>query len=191
MRRATLAQGNQVQNLILQSGVPTDQLQKLLESGFISDILDANVDEVDRNQLRKVLGLKPLPIKPREKRSTLDYYPWLERYAPLGDMNLTIHDSVASRHEVVTRDGIKTLKVKPIMIRKDNEALQERAVREMREHQLNDCLILDKQGFQIGLATTNGDGWSFDWEFNFQDAAYLLLRNFADPSTIVICEIGE
>ena len=60
MKDTTLAQGNGILNLILQKAVPAEQLQSLIESGILSDILDANVAEIDRKKLRKFLGLKPI-----------------------------------------------------------------------------------------------------------------------------------
>lgn len=66
MKNATLAQGNQVINLILQKEMPASQLQALIESGLLSDILDANVEHVDREKFREVIGLK----KPGEKVRT-------------------------------------------------------------------------------------------------------------------------
>ncbi|OGN14800.1 MAG: hypothetical protein A3J47_00270 [Candidatus Yanofskybacteria bacterium RIFCSPHIGHO2_02_FULL_43_22] len=56
--KATLAQGNQVLNLVLQSKIPSEQLQDVLDSGVLSDVLHANVALVDRDKLREVLGLK-------------------------------------------------------------------------------------------------------------------------------------
>jgi len=61
MKKATLAQGNQVLNLILQSKVPSGQLQDVIGSGFLSDVLHANVARVNRTELRAMLGLNPLP----------------------------------------------------------------------------------------------------------------------------------
>lgn len=63
MKTATLAQGNQVMNLILQKQVPAQQLQQLLESGLISDLLDANVARVDRAEFRELIGLTPYQVK--------------------------------------------------------------------------------------------------------------------------------
>ena len=57
MKNVTLAQGNQVLNLILQKDVPREQIQDLLASGLLADLLDANVQQVDRKKFREVLGL--------------------------------------------------------------------------------------------------------------------------------------
>ena len=73
MKDATLAQGNQVLNLILQKRTPSKQLQKLLASGLLSDILDANLENgVNRNTFRSVIGLKP--FHGFSKNATFDYY---------------------------------------------------------------------------------------------------------------------
>lgn len=60
MTDATLAQGNGVLNLILQKKTPKEQLQELLESGILSDVLDADCFAIDRKKLTEVLGLKPM-----------------------------------------------------------------------------------------------------------------------------------
>ena len=57
MKNVTLKQWNQVLNLILHKDVPLEQLQDLLESGLLSDLLDANIQQVDRSKFREVLGL--------------------------------------------------------------------------------------------------------------------------------------
>ncbi len=59
MKEATLRQGSKVLDLILQKEVPSEQLQKLLGSGLLYDLLDADVDKVDREAFRQVIGLKP------------------------------------------------------------------------------------------------------------------------------------
>jgi len=57
MKNVTLKQGNQVLNLVLQKDVPREQLQELLASGLLADLLDANIQQVDRIKFREVLGL--------------------------------------------------------------------------------------------------------------------------------------
>ena len=60
MKEATLNQAGKVLEVIGQKGIPREQLQKLLGSGLLSDLLDANVDSVDRDTFRQAIGLKPL-----------------------------------------------------------------------------------------------------------------------------------
>ncbi len=60
MTIATLSQAQQVLNLIIQKKVPPGQLQQLLEGGFLADLLDANLPEMNRADFRKFCGLKQL-----------------------------------------------------------------------------------------------------------------------------------
>ena len=66
MKDATLKQGNQVLTLILQKDLPSEKLQALIESGLLSDLLDANIGTVDREKFQEVLGLRE-PKKPIRK----------------------------------------------------------------------------------------------------------------------------
>lgn len=63
MKEATLAQASHLLTMIKQKGVPAEQLQDLFESGLLADLLDANVDEVKRDEFRKVLGLTPVEMQ--------------------------------------------------------------------------------------------------------------------------------
>lgn len=63
MKKPTFAQANQVLNLIAQKQMPAEQLQKVFESGLLSDLLDGNIDEVDRMEFRRMMGLNPLTVK--------------------------------------------------------------------------------------------------------------------------------
>jgi len=60
MNLATLGQGAKVLELILQKGTPAEQMQDLLQSGLLADLLDANVDSVNREDFRTLLGLAKL-----------------------------------------------------------------------------------------------------------------------------------
>ena len=59
MKDATLAQGYQVLNLILQKRLPAEQLQAIIESGLLSVLLDANIGKINREEFRRVCGFKP------------------------------------------------------------------------------------------------------------------------------------
>jgi hypothetical protein len=73
---ATLAQGNQMTNLILQKKTPAKNLQQLLASGLQSMLLDAcnesNIATVDPFAFRKVLGLNHVDIMPYGATHNLD-----------------------------------------------------------------------------------------------------------------------
>lgn len=45
--------------LVDQKGIPDDQLQVLYQSGLVSDLLDADVSEINREEFRRICGLKP------------------------------------------------------------------------------------------------------------------------------------
>lgn len=55
---ATLKQSAKILSLF--EDTPSDQLQVILGSGFLADLRDADVSKVDRDEFRKMLGLKPL-----------------------------------------------------------------------------------------------------------------------------------
>ncbi len=62
MKDATLEQGTKVLTLISQQETPCEQLQKLLSSGLLADLLNANVAEINRDEFRRVIGLKPFYV---------------------------------------------------------------------------------------------------------------------------------
>lgn len=59
MSIATLAQGQQVLNLVVQKKVPSDRLQRLLEGGFLADLMEAN-GNLNRDEFRSFLKLGKL-----------------------------------------------------------------------------------------------------------------------------------
>lgn len=56
MSNATLDQAKKVLELIAQKKVPSDRLQRLLEGGFLADLLEANSD-LKRDEFRQFLNL--------------------------------------------------------------------------------------------------------------------------------------
>jgi hypothetical protein len=58
MKDAGIGQAAKVLTLINQKRIPHDQLQALLDGGWLSDLLEANLDAMDRNEFRKLCGLK-------------------------------------------------------------------------------------------------------------------------------------
>lgn len=63
----TLDQKNQILNLFKNKSF--EQIQKLLRSQLLSDLLNANIKSIDRDTFRVVIGLKPLTSFP----ITIDY----------------------------------------------------------------------------------------------------------------------
>lgn len=56
----TPGQAKKLFEMAVQSKAPRDQTQAILEGGFWSDLLLGDLDEVNREEFRRVLGLKPL-----------------------------------------------------------------------------------------------------------------------------------
>ncbi len=65
-KQTRLALFLRIGHLIENKRVPTSQLEKLLKGGYLSDLLDANVDQIDRDKARKLYGLKAMGIEPLE-----------------------------------------------------------------------------------------------------------------------------
>ena len=57
---ASWQQAANLLTLVSNKGIHAEQIQKLYSSGLLSDLLDADVDEVNRDEFRKVLGLGPI-----------------------------------------------------------------------------------------------------------------------------------
>lgn len=55
-----LEQGAKLVKSLNNSGAPYEQLQDLLDSNLLIDLLQANINQIDRNAFRQVIGLKPL-----------------------------------------------------------------------------------------------------------------------------------
>lgn len=53
--------GKQVKKFIdVFENTPTEQVQALFASGLLADLRDGNIEQIDREEFRRVLGLKPL-----------------------------------------------------------------------------------------------------------------------------------
>ena len=57
MKNATLRQAGKILKLL--SDTPNEQIQAIINSGLLTDLRDGNISEVDRDEFRKILGLKP------------------------------------------------------------------------------------------------------------------------------------
>lgn len=191
----TLRQGNQVLNLILQQQTPREQLQKLLASGLLSDLLSGNLDGVDRNHFRKVLGLRPISPDPNHERALreqenedpLDRYPWLQHKFHFTGIDLAVNDAISGLGCHQMRDGIKALEVDVLEVT-TSEELRKLAWEAIQHYRLMDCEVLDEFGDRIGWM---GEGAGSKWDFNFDDAHFLVLSDFAGTRLIVVYEIKK
>lgn len=57
MKTATLKQSAKILSLF--EDTPLEQVQDLLESGILADLRDANVSKINRDEFRRLIGLKP------------------------------------------------------------------------------------------------------------------------------------
>lgn len=60
MKKATLDQAVQVLDLFRAKKTPLKQVQKILASGLLADLCDANIDQIDRVAFRSLCGLNPI-----------------------------------------------------------------------------------------------------------------------------------
>ncbi len=58
MKKATLDQASKILSVF--EDTPLEQVQSLLESGFLADLRDADIAQINRDQFRRGVGLKPL-----------------------------------------------------------------------------------------------------------------------------------
>ncbi len=87
MKLATRAQRSKVLDLITQKQVPASQLQDLLESGLLADLLYANVASVNRVEFRRILGLKDAPVIDCDAAPILLHKDWkIEEHKPGGQL---------------------------------------------------------------------------------------------------------
>ena len=192
--KATLAQGNQIINLILQHDVDTRLLQKLLESGLLPDLLQGSVDQVDRAQFRELLGLEPDPSKANRKYTTnpLVRYPWLSRKLGLTAMDLRVEDNVRGASMHISQTAPKKLKVYSLK-KASAENLKPRAMDLIHAHNVYECQVLDERGQTIGTLTRPGTedplASGRNWNFQFADARFLAFTGADDGWTVILYEI--
>ena len=60
MKDATLRQSAKILGIF--EDTPCEQIQAILASGLLADLRDGNIHEVNREEYRKILGLKPLNL---------------------------------------------------------------------------------------------------------------------------------
>jgi len=71
MSNATFSQAAHILRIVEEKATPKSQLQDIIGAGLLADLLDANVGEVNREEFRKLLGLRPLD---EESRRDLDSF---------------------------------------------------------------------------------------------------------------------
>lgn len=63
MTNATFSQAAHILRIVEEKGTSKSQLQDIIGAGLLADLLDANLSEVNRDEFRRVIGLKPLSLR--------------------------------------------------------------------------------------------------------------------------------
>ncbi|MBU1160084.1 hypothetical protein KKD04_02805 [Patescibacteria group bacterium] len=143
MKQATLKQAAKVLDLIGQKETPCEQLQKLIGSGLLSDLLDANVDSIDRNAFRQIIGLKSLNVF----SVTVNYDRSVEDSVKAGKYDWTNSD-IASKHFPSQEAGTKDVAIEVFHFGKGmstNEVLVELNKKDYRPATLKELLALGEK----------------------------------------------
>ncbi len=140
---ATLRQGIKMLTLIEQKEMPCERLQKLLASGLIADLLDANVDAVNRNAFRQLIGLKPFNVY----TLTINYTRSVEDGIRAGKYEWSSSD-ITSSHFPSEETGTKEVSIELIHFGRDmetNEVLSELDKMGLRPATLKELLTLGEK----------------------------------------------
>ena len=116
MKNATFGQAVKILSMVEQKEVPRDQLQKLLGSGLLSDLLDADVDAIDRSVFRQAIGLVPLNVF----NLTVDFNRSVEDGIKAGKYDWK-SDGITSEHFSSQETGMAEVAVELFHFSKDME----------------------------------------------------------------------
>lgn len=162
---------------------------------MLSDLLSGNLEGVDRNHFRKILGLRPIcsdpsmerSVREQEREDPLGRYPWLGRKFHFTGIDLVVNDMITGESSHSLRTGIQALEVHTLEAT-TSEELKKLAWAAMQQYKMMDCEVLDEFGDRIGWM---GEGAGSKWDFNFEDAHFVVLSNFAGTELIVVYEIKK
>lgn len=143
MKTATLGHGVKILQMIDQKGTPGDQVQELIGSGLLSDLLDANISVVERNEFRKILGLNALNVY----RLTVNYDQSVEKAIKAGRYDWTNND-ITSKNFPTKRSGTAEVDIELIHFNRDmntDEVLAELDKRGLRPAELHELLKLGEK----------------------------------------------
>ena len=108
MQPATFNQALQALTLISHKDPTLEVLNRLYQSGLLSDLIEADPSQVNRDEFRKLIGLTPL-----ELRITVDYAQSLEQMIADGNYDWKNDDITAKRFPLV---GEGKVELKPHLI---------------------------------------------------------------------------
>jgi hypothetical protein len=143
MKNATLGHGVKILQLIDQKGIPGEQIQKIIGSGLLSDLLDANIGTVDRNEFRKLLGLNAFYIY----HMTVDYSQSIEKAAKAGKYRW-VNSDITSENFPTKRSGIVEVDIELVHFGRDmstEEVLAELGKRGLRPAETHELLKLGEK----------------------------------------------
>lgn len=134
MKTATLGQIRKVLELL--EGVSQQQVQDVLESGLLSGLLSANVEEVNREEFRKMCGYAvPYPIK-----VVVDYTKTLAEMISAGKYDWVNENITQERFPV---SGNKKEERELVLFHFNRVISSENAIAEMEKAGFVPCDILD------------------------------------------------
>ncbi len=111
---ASWQQAAHLLTLVSNKGLPIDQIQRLYSSGLLSDLLDADVGSVNRDEFRKVLGLGPIYRRDRHGRILITVTgcgltgeEWLARFQATGVKPTRLANDVLMRSDYNDKHRLK------------------------------------------------------------------------------------
>ncbi len=151
MKNATLGHGVKILQLIAQKGTSGEQIQELISSGLLSDILNANIGAVDRNEFRKLLGLNTLNIYHVDYsiyRLAVDYGQSVEEAVEAGRYD-RVNSDITSKNFPTKKSGIAEVSIDLVCFNRDtitaDEVLVELDKRGLRPAETHELLKIGEK----------------------------------------------
>lgn len=139
MKTATLAQSVQVLDLVRAKETSLEKLQTTLESGLLSDLLDADVAEVDRDKFRAFLGLSPVKFT-----TTVDCGMTLEQMIAAGNYDWVNPDITPERFPI---KGTTRREEEPELVHFNRDISSDDAIAELDKRNMEPADIVDLLAF--------------------------------------------
>lgn len=143
MKDATLKQAGKALEVIGQKEIPGEQLQELIGSGLLSDLLDADIGAIDRNEFRKICGLKPKNIF----SVSVNYDRSVEDGIKAGEY-VWVNDDITQEHFPTKRSGTAEIDVELVYFGDDvgvDEAFAGLDRKGLRPAELHELLALGEK----------------------------------------------
>jgi len=141
MKDATLRQAAKILSIFNETSV--EQVQTIIESGLLADLRDGNIDGVNRDAFRQLIGLKRLDTY----TLTIDYNRSVEDGVKAGQYDYANSD-ITSKHFPTERMGMPEVAVELIHFNRDistDEAIHELDRMGYRPADLHELLALGEK----------------------------------------------